>query len=315
MTQSNENKILLIGIINFLASIMDEIDLIILKKLMENSRVTYRELANITNMSVSAMHNRIKNLLDDGIISTFTARPSPIALKYLIVTLFGRSNIKSLDAVSEELGQHENVFVITIASGKVLYITGLLRDITSLRDFSGYVSKIAKMSEPTIGIMNLPYLTTPESLNSIDYKILKTLNRDSRKPIIDIADDIGLSAKTVRKRLDRMIDNNLVTFGINWAIKAENNLLTAFHVNLKEDTNINSTMQYLYEKYSQNIIFCIGYSNIPNFIMLIIWTKTAQESQIIQEKLQTEGFKDIIPHIYFTLKYYDCWVDQLLRTK
>ncbi len=294
---------------------MDEIDLIILKKLLENSRLPYRELANITNMSVSSIHNRIKNLVDDKIIGAFIARPSHIALKYLIVNIFGRSNAKSMDVVSKELGQHENTFVIAIASSKNLYITGYLRDITSLRDYSAYVSKIANISEPTIGIVDLPYMTTPEPLTTIDYKILKALNRDARKPITDIANDIGVSAKTVRRRLDRMIENNLVVLTIEWSLKAENNLITSFHLFLKEDTNINSTIQYLYEKYSENVNYCMTYSNIPNLITMTTWTKTVQESQRIQEKLQTEGFKDVIPNIFLTMGYYDCWVDQLLRTK
>ena len=294
---------------------MDEIDLTILKKLLENSRLTYRELANITNMSISAIHNRIKNLVEDDIIEAFIARPSPIALKYLIVNIFGRSNAKSMDAISKELGQHENIFIIAIASGKFLYITGYLRDITSLRDYSAYVSKIANISEPTIGIVNVPYMTTPEPLTTIDYKILKALNRDARKPITDIANDIGISAKTVRRRLDRMIENNLVVFAIEWSLKAENNLITSFHLYLKEDTNIDSTIQYLYEKYSQNVNYCMSYSNIPNLITMTSWTKNVQESQRIQEKLQTEGFKDVVPNIFLTIRYYDCWVDQLLRTK
>ena len=52
---------------------MDEIDFIILKKLMENSQVTYRELAEIIDMSITTIHKRIKNLVDDGIINTFIA--------------------------------------------------------------------------------------------------------------------------------------------------------------------------------------------------------------------------------------------------
>ena len=294
---------------------MDEIDLIILKKLLENSRLPYRELANITNMSVSSIHNRIKKLVGEGIIGAFFARPSHIALKYLIVSIIGKSNAISLDIVSEELGQHENIFTIAVASGKYLYVTGHLRDITSLRDYSAYVSKIAKFNEPIIGIINLPYLTTPEPLNTIDYKIIKSLNRDARKPITDIADDVGISAKTVRKRLNRMIENNLITLSFEWTIKAEQNLVTAYHLYLKEDTNIDSTIQYLYEKYSQNINYCLSYSNIPNLITMTAWTKNVQETQRIQEKLQTEGFKDIIPNIFLTMRYYDCWVDQLLRTK
>jgi DNA-binding Lrp family transcriptional regulator len=294
---------------------MDEIDLIILKKLLENARMTYRELAEFTNMSVSAIHKRMKSLVDDEIIEAFIARPSLIALKNLTVLIFGTSKAKSLDAVSKELGQHENIYSIVIASGKFLMIVGLLRDISELQDYTSYVSNTAQFNDPTVGIVNVPYITTPEPLTSIDYKILRTLNRNARKPITDIADDVGLSVKTVRKRLDRMRENNLATFTIETSFKAENNLTTVFLIRLNEGTNINSTMQYINEKYSRNITFILSFSNIPNFFMLYIWTKTPQDSQKIQEELQTEGFKDIIPHIFFSMKYYDCWIDQLLRTK
>ena len=294
---------------------MDEIDVTLLKKLLNNSRLTYRELAEMTNMSVSAIHKRIKSLVDEGIINAFIARPSIIALKYLVVVISGNSNTKSMDAISKELGQHESIFTIAIAGGKFFYITGFLRDISELQDFSTYVLEKAQISEPTIGIINTPYLISPEPLTSIDFKILKTLNRDSRKPITDIAFDVGISAKTVRKRLDRMIENNLAIFTMEWAPIAENNVSTAFHLYLKEGTSINSTIQHIYENYPQNIAFCISFSNIPNFIQMHTWSKTTQDSQKIQEKLQTEGFKDIIPHIILTSNYYDCWVDQMLRTK
>ena len=128
------------------------------------------------------------------------------------VLVFGTSNAKSMDGVSTELGQHENIYTIAIAGGKFLYIACYIRDITELQDLSSFISKTAQISDPTVGIIRVPYFTSPESLTSIDYKILKTLNRDSRKPIIDIADDVGLTAKTVKKRLKRLIENKLVTF-------------------------------------------------------------------------------------------------------
>ncbi len=298
-----------------LVRIMDEIDLIILTKLLENSRLTYRELAEMTNMSISAIHKRIRSLVDGGIINAFIARPSVMALKCLWVLIFGTSNAKSIDAVSKELGQHESIYFIGIAGGKFLYIVAFLRDISELQDYTTYVSKTSQISEPTIGIINVPYLTLPEPLTTLDYKILKTLNRDARKPITDIADDVGLSAKTVRKRLDRMIENKLATFTIEWTPLYENSFITVFHLILNEGTNMNSTIQQIYKVYSQNAAYCLRYSNIPNFITMHTWTKTSRESQKIQEKLQTEGFKDIIPRIVLSANYYDCWVDQLLRTK
>ena len=80
-------------------------------------------------------------------------------------------------------------------------------------------------------------------------------------------------------------------------------------------TDLNSTIKHLYRKYSQNIVVCASFSNLPNFIMLEIWTKTPRDSQLIQEQLQTEGFKDVVPHILLSISWYECWVDQILQTK
>jgi len=293
---------------------MDEIDLLILRKLLENSRLTYRELADMNNMSVSAIHKRIKKLEENGIITAYIAQPSVIALKCLFILIFGTSDAKSMDAVSKELGQHESIRFVGITGGKFLYITSYLRDISELQDYSAYVSRTAQISKPTIGIINVPYLTTPEPLSNIDFKILKTLNRDARKPITDIADNVGLSAKTIRKRLDRMIENKLASFSIQW-MPHKNNFVMVFHLILNEGTDMNSIIQHIYEKYSQNIAYCLNYSNIPNLITLHTWAKNTQDAQKIQEELHTEGFKDVIPHIFIDAKWFDCWVDQLLRTK
>ena len=293
---------------------MDEIDFIILKKLLENSRVTYRELGEIINMSVSTVHKRVNKLVEEGIIDGFIARPSVISLKYLWVLIFGTSSAKSMGDVSKELGQHESIKAIAIAGNKYFYISAYLRNISELQEFSSYVSKTAQMAEPTVGIINMPYITEPEPLTQIDYKILRSLNKDSRKSITDITDDTGLSPKTVRKRLDRMIENNLAEFIIELRLLYKDCFVNIFHLFLNEGTNMNSALNHINEKYSQNFSHCLSYSNIPNFITLHTWAKTPQDSQKIHKELQTEGFKDIIPHIFLTAMYYDCWLDQLLRT-
>ncbi|MFW9823210.1 MAG: winged helix-turn-helix transcriptional regulator [Candidatus Thorarchaeota archaeon] len=299
---------------------MDKTDFFLVKTLSFNSRLTYRELADMTDMSVSAIHKRIRHLEEERVIQTYMARPSFLALNYLLVLIFGTSNAKSIDAINKELGQHESIYYVVNAGGKYLYVSALIRDLSELQEFGSYVSKTAKITEPTIGIVNqylsfpLASRTYPEPLTTIDYKILKTLNRDSRKTITDIADEVGISAKTVRKRLDRMVEHDLATFSIEWTAH-KISFVTTFNIYLNEGQDMNSTIQHLYQKYSENVAYCIAYSNLPNFLTLHTWAETARESQKIQEELQTEGFKDIVPHILLTGNYYECWVDQFLRTK
>ena len=293
---------------------MDEIDFFFIKKLFKNSRFTYRELAEMSNLSVSAVHKRIKSLEDEGIIKAYIARPSLSALKSLWVMILGISKARAMHLVSKELGSHENVNFVATAGRNSLTISTFLRDISELQELGNFASKVAQISEPFIGIKSLPYVAISESLTAIDYKILRSLNKDARKPITDIADDVGLSSKTVRKRLDRMIENNLATFTIQWNPLHAASFLVAFDITLNGGSDLKSTIKYVNKKYSQNIVACYSYTNIPNKITMETWTRTAQEAYNIRKSLQNEEFNDIFPHIGLSGDYYDCWIDQLLRS-
>ncbi len=294
---------------------MDKVDLEIVKKLLANSRLTYRALAEETNLSVSAIHKRMQNLIDNKTINAFIAQPSIIALKSIWVMTTGVSNAKSMDLISKELGSHESIYFIAISSGKFLYIVAYLRDISEMQEFSSYVSKTSKIKDPTMAIINVQYITTPEVLSKLDYQILKVLNRESRKSISEIADLVGSSSKTVKKHLDYMVENQLARFTIEWTPKAANNFITIFHINLSEDTDKQTLLPYLYKKYVKNLAYCLTFSNLPNKLTMHTWAKNSMESQKIQEELQTENFEDIMPHIVLFGNYYDCWVDKLLRLK
>jgi len=192
---------------------------------------------------------------------------------------------------------------------------GYLRDINELQDYSKYVINTAQINEPTVGIINYPYITFPEPLAKTDYKILKTLNKDARKPLADIADEVGLSAKTVRKRINRMVENNLASFTIKAVPIHGEGLLTVYNIFLNEGTDIRSTIKTLIHNYSKNLVICLNFSNIPNLLLFETWTITIKESEEIHKTLQKEGFKDIIPQILLSVNHYDCWIDQMLRTK
>lgn len=47
-------------------------------------------------------------------------------------------------------------------------------------------------------------------LNDTDEKLIKVLLEESRKPFNDIADELGLSIITVRKRIQRLIDEGII---------------------------------------------------------------------------------------------------------
>lgn len=294
---------------------MDEVDFLLLQKLRANCRLTYRELANAAHLTVTAVHKRIQHLLDSGVIIAFTAKPNIVALKGIGIGTWGTTKAKSVDEVVFKLHECDKIFFVGILSGKFLHLGAVLRDISELQDYSSFIAQTGQMDDLTIGIINAPYQTMPETLKNIDFKILKALHRDARKTIADVADEVGLSAKTVKKSIDRMVDNQLVTFSLDWAPVFENDFCSVFYLYLQDNSDMQSVLQQLSEKFGKNIIYYIAYSNIPQFLTLHMWTKSSREMQIIQNELQKEGFKDIIPRILMTGRYFDCWLDDMIIKK
>jgi len=70
---------------------MDKIDVILCQLLLANSRLSYRELAEKLDLSVTAVHNRIQSLIDIGIVRKFTAGLIIFAQNAIHVFIFGSS--------------------------------------------------------------------------------------------------------------------------------------------------------------------------------------------------------------------------------
>ncbi|MFX0034586.1 MAG: winged helix-turn-helix transcriptional regulator, partial [Candidatus Hermodarchaeota archaeon] len=99
---------------------MDEIDFMISMILMTNSRISYRELAEMFNMSVNSIHKRVKSMVELGVIQNFKSSLNVIAFPNIAnILAFGVSKTKNPKATIEILGSHECVYNVTQASSNL----------------------------------------------------------------------------------------------------------------------------------------------------------------------------------------------------
>lgn len=66
---------------------LDDTDLDILRLLQEDSRTSYRNIANKLGLSVGTVHNRIKRLTNEGIIKSFSAILDPEKLGFELTAI------------------------------------------------------------------------------------------------------------------------------------------------------------------------------------------------------------------------------------
>ncbi|MCL6445727.1 MAG: Lrp/AsnC family transcriptional regulator, partial [Alicyclobacillus sp.] len=100
---------------------IDDIDLAILKTLSANSRASFQEVAQELGVSRVTVHERVKKLLQRGIISGFYAHINPEALGYHVLAYVGlmTSQGKQSRSVIDQLMAIEEVEEIHIITGRL----------------------------------------------------------------------------------------------------------------------------------------------------------------------------------------------------
>ena len=297
---------------------LDKTDVILCQLLLSNSRLSYRELGEKLNLSVTAVHNRIQTLIQMGVIRKFTAKLSPVAKGGIHVLVFGASKANLIRGLNPKLEQNGSIYWLAVGGGNILYIGAYLKSIGELEGLVRFVKEAAQMPEPTVGITVSPvppfmkFTANPEtSLCKLDYRIVRSLRDNSRKPTSEVAEELGVSAKTVRRRLNRMVKNYLITLSMDWYPDASNDMIGTFLLQLKPEADSNS-VNAIWQKHCPNVIFYWGFSNIPNSYLFLAWTPTAKELRDLRESLENEPtVQAVLPNVLYTGYIFPTWMDEI----
>ncbi len=291
--------------------------MILCQLLLANSRLSYRELAEKMDLSVTAVHNRIQTLMDIGIIRKFTAGLSILAQNAIHILIYGSSKTNSITNLTPKIAKQGSIYWLAVAGGNILYVGACIRNIAELNDLVRFVKENAEMPELTVGITispipsNIKVMDIQTKLCELDYKIVRSLKDDSRKAVSDIAQEIGVSAKTVRRRLAYMTKNFLIQLSIDWYPDASNDIMSVFHVTLKNDANP-QTADLILQNHYPNTLFYWGFSNIPNSYVYMVWTPTSKELKDVRESLEKNpAVQSAAPNIVYTGCMFPTWRDQI----
>lgn len=302
---------------------MDEIDFSISMLLMVNSRIPYRELAEIFNMSVNSIHKRVKALVDLGVIQKFKARLGVINFPNISnIIMFGTPDVKNKKKLINKLGASEYIYNVTQSAGNLFYIHAYIRNLKDLDSLVSFVRKTGNIKELTVGIdKGMPPIDLEDlknkTLSDLDYLIINSLKDNSRKTISEIADEVGVSTKTVKRRLDRLIDNFLIQFLIDWYPDKTGEVLSIIILRLNPDNMIddNEFINKLREKYGSKILFSWSFSNLPNLKLISVWTKSMKELQNLQSSFLSENYESVEVTVLFEGKMFPTWIDTHLKDK
>jgi len=307
---------------------MDESDRKLMLYLAENPRMPYRELADRLGVSVQAVHRRIQVLMKMGVLRGFAAGVSIRHLGAVPVMVFGRSNSFSIDETMAKLRKSEMTSSVLVAGGNYLYVVGLLKGISDLEKFADFVKKAGEMPEPAVGIYSLDAGLAPDfidggrraddkgELTALDMRIIAALSKDCRKSIADVASDVGVSSRTITRRLDSMFEEGLVDLVVPMDPTATGDIVSTVHIRIKEGASKKDVGARLINKFTPRMWYIRSFTNMPNFLLGVVCTDTMNELRGILDKIsEDDDVKDLVPNIWYADYIFETWRDRLVDQK
>ena len=305
---------------------MDEIDFTLCMMLVWNSRIPYRELAEAFKMSVNSIHKRVKTLVNLGIIDKFVTNLNIPAYIPTIsnLVMFGDSIANNMGDLIEKLGFNEKIYAVSQHSDNFFIIHAITRNSNEIEPLVSFVRLTAEIPELKVGLQSTPIqpereveMTREPQLSNIDYLIVNALKDNSRKPIVEIAEEIGYSTKTVRRRLDRLIEDHLVHFTIHWYPDKCSEVIVMIILTLKPSINVDKAelIDRLRKQYSQKVLFTWKFSTLPNIIIVSIWVSSMKELQKVRSSLISDDFESISLNIGIEGKIFPTWREKYLEDK
>ncbi|MFX0023744.1 MAG: winged helix-turn-helix transcriptional regulator, partial [Candidatus Hermodarchaeota archaeon] len=276
---------------------MDDKDLELLKLLLFDGRMTYELIAKKLKLTPYLIKKKIQNLVDMGVIMKFTTN-----LNFL---LFQKSVCYTLAEVKQGTDQQELIERL----GKFDEVTGgaislqnkmqIIHTYSDDYEFKKNLEKFMQHDEilntenfillipPNLGFKNTRLIKT-------DWKIINSIKDNCRKTDIEISNELGISSKTVKRRLDYLRENNIILFMIDLDTSAADFLSYLLIVKFQKiaSESLNQVMKII-NKY----FYVWRVANQEAFIFTVFIDKLREVDEQVKEIEIVPYVKEVISYV------------------
>jgi DNA-binding Lrp family transcriptional regulator len=252
-------------------------------------------------------------MIDSGIIKGFRAGLSLKAVGGVLVTVNGSGNVSDIHSILEALESDGRSYKVIRAPGGFMFVEGILRDISDLDEYSGKVIDICGLNDPKILIPKMPskWIGSRNKINPNDLSIIRSLREDCRKSFSDVAEELNISTRTVRRRLDKLISEGDIYLRAEMVPTASGDIVSFFFLYLTDGVDRDRIAHEIHRDNYPYVMSMVPISNVPGLLIANCWSdsmrKVEELKMTLQEKYPVER---IDLNVLYDIHFIDCWVDR-----
>jgi Lrp/AsnC family transcriptional regulator, regulator for asnA, asnC and gidA len=287
---------------------MDETDVALCRLLVYNGRLPYSALAKEVGISVQSAHRRVQELMAAGVIESFNVAFTTRGYRSIWVIVHGESSASNVDEVLVALKDEPYMDMAFLTGEKYLFLQGNVVDPAKLNRFVSRVSKIAQLVKPQIDMVHLPMVMDMEGeppIYPLDIRLVELLKNDARRPVTELAKELGMSPRTINRHIDRLVRERLVHFSFVWRPDRSGDIFALLRLTIKKEADREQVALSVVRKLASREILSYSFSNRPDVFTAMVWSSSIKDLLDLYFDLEKEGvFQEVMTYVVLDVRYY-----------
>jgi DNA-binding Lrp family transcriptional regulator len=285
---------------------MDNLDMKILNRLLNNCRESNRQIGIELGLSGGAVRARIRKMQAKKIIEEFFIKVEPPVLGYgILYFVVSGENIKEILEQANLVG--EPYFVVPCVGG--ITVCGI-----SVKENMEQKIELAKKLMKDVRVLSIFEAENPgfsSNLTKTDLEILEELIKDPRQKIEHIAKNTKMSAKTITRCLEKLYENDGIQFTLVYDPKKIDNFIPHAILTWIEG-DLKKTLENLNDSFSES------YLQIPflakNQIVLFMYSDNIYKMDELTQKVRNiQNVKSADLFIPKKISFYVKWIEKAIN--
>jgi len=236
--------------------------------------------------------------------------------------MFQKSVCYTLADIKEGIDQHElieRIGQLDAVTGGAISLQNKMQIIHTYSDDYEFKKNLEELMqfEEIKNTENFILLIPPDldfknkRLIKTDWKIINSIKDNCRKTDVEIANELGISPKTVKRRLSYLRQNNIILFMIDLDTSAADFLSYLLIIKFQK---IASESFSKIMKIVKNYFYVWKVANQEAFIFTVFINKLRDIDDQVREIEKIPYVKEVISFIPTKMFYFENWIDRLIKS-
>jgi DNA-binding Lrp family transcriptional regulator len=288
--------------------ILDKIDFNILSTLARDCRTSYSSMGSLVGLTSKSVKARVKNMVRSGIIEKFIVRVNPAGFGWRTArVLVSTNNGITKDDVIQRIKQFGDLAYHVHHMGRTTVAALIIKKSLDKKTIQSLNDSLKPATVSRITVSELPILT---DLSETDLRIIKCLLLSgARMEISDIAKELGISEKTITRRLDRLKERRLLNFSLQYNPAAMIGYIQFAIPMIIVRSHYRSVNERMYSEFQEKILYAPSVIDPNDWLLFVLYGENVFTIDSVLAKVDSfEGVISADVYILSKWQYYDDWI-------